>query len=127
MMMTAQTYGAAARRGFSTASATALKRTPLFGLHVANKATMAEFCGYEMPVLYPATSGGVLAEHKHTRAAAGLFDVSHMGQLRFTGEARVRFLESLVVGDIAGLAPGAARLSLFTNEAGGIKDDTVIT
>ena len=80
-----------------------LKRTPLHALHVARGGKMVPFAGYEMPVQYPT---GIIAEHLHTRAQAGLFDVSHMGQLRLVGADAVRSLESLVPGDLQALAPG---------------------
>jgi len=86
---------------------------------------MVPFAGWEMPVLYP--SAGVLKEHNQCRTESALFDVSHMVQLKLHGKDRVAFLEKLVVGDIAGLAQGFSRLSVFTNEKGGIIDDTVIT
>lgn len=87
---------------------------------------MVEFCGYSMPVQYPA---GVLQSHQHTRAEgkASLFDVSHMGQLRITGADRVAFLERAIVGDVAALDDGEAKLSLITNARGGIIDDCVVT
>ena len=85
---------------------------------------MVPFAGYEMPVQYPA---GILAEHLHTRAQAGLFDVSHMGQLRLTGPDPVSALETLVPGDIRGLAPMRMRYSLLLNDAGGILDDLMAT
>ena len=87
---------------------------------------MVPFAGYELPVQYEA---GIKEEHLHTRAAnkAGLFDVSHMGQIRWHGKDRAAFLESVVVGDIKGLAEGSAVLSLITNADGGIIDDTVIS
>ncbi len=108
-----------------------LKRTPLYALHKELGARLVPFAGYEMPVQYPA---GILAEHAHTRTAAGLFDVSHMGQVRLTarpGQAAkggaARALETLVPGDIAGLAPGQQRYTQFTNAAGGILDDLMVT
>ena len=101
-----------------------LARTPLFDEHRALGATLVPFAGYEMPVRYPA---GIMAEHTHTRAAAGLFDVSHMGQLRLTGPAATEALERLVPGDIEGLASGAMRYTQFTNEDGGILDDLIAT
>lgn len=85
---------------------------------------MVPFAGYEMPVQYPA---GVLAEHNHTRARASIFDVSHMGQVSVRGDDRVAALETLVPGDIAGLAPGRMRYTMFTNDAGGILDDLMVT
>jgi glycine cleavage system T protein (aminomethyltransferase) len=104
-----------------------LKRTPLYDLHKELGARLVPFAGYEMPVQYPT---GILAEHAHTRSAAGLFDVSHMGQVRLTakpGHNAAKALESLVPGDIAGLAPGQQRYTQFTNETGGILDDLMVT
>lgn len=101
-----------------------LRRTPLYALHCELGGKMVPFAGYELPVQYPA---GVLAEHQHTRQAASLFDVSHMGQVRIDGAERVAALESLVPCDVAGLAPGAIRYSVFTNASGGILDDLMIT
>ncbi|WP_119462121.1 glycine cleavage system aminomethyltransferase GcvT [Rhodospirillaceae bacterium SYSU D60014] len=104
------------------------KRTPLYVLHQELGAKMVPFAGYDMPVSYPA---GILAEHKQTRAAAGLFDVSHMGQARIiagTGFAdAAAALETLVPGDIQGLAPLRQRYTLFTDETGGILDDLMVT
>jgi len=85
---------------------------------------MVPFAGYEMPVQYPA---GIIAEHLHTRAQAGLFDVSHMGQIRLGGAGAVAALEALVPGDIAALAPGRMRYTLLLNEQGGIIDDLMVT
>jgi aminomethyltransferase len=106
----------------------ALRRTPLHNLHLELGAKMVPFAGYDMPVQYPS---GILAEHLQTRAAAGLFDVSHMGQLRLTakpgGVTPAAALERLVTADIAGLTPGRMRYALFTNEAGGILDDLMVT
>ncbi|MGE0724718.1 MAG: glycine cleavage system aminomethyltransferase GcvT [Alphaproteobacteria bacterium] len=105
-------------------SDTPLKETPLHALHVALGARMVEFAGYAMPVQYPT---GILAEHQHTRAAAGLFDVSHMGQVRLTGPNAAAALETLVPGDIQALAPGRQRYTLFTNDQAGILDDLMVT
>jgi aminomethyltransferase len=99
-------------------------RTPLHALHLSLGGKMVPFAGYDMPVQYPP---GIMAEHLHTRAAAGLFDVSHMGQVRLDGEGVAGALEALVVGDILGLKPGRMRYTLFTNEAGGILDDLMVT
>jgi len=111
-----------------TETATApLKRTPLHALHRELGARLVPFAGYEMPVQYPT---GILAEHAQTRTAAGLFDVSHMGQVRLTakpGQDAAKALETLVPGDIAGLAPGQQRYTQFTNDAGGILDDLMVT
>ena len=94
--------------------------TPLHGLHVELGAKMVPFAGYDMPVQYPS---GVMAEHNHCRAAAGLFDVSHMGQVRLVGADPAAALERLVPGDIQGLAPGQMRYTMFTSAEGGILDD----
>ncbi len=107
---------------------TPLKRTPLHGLHVELNARMVPFAGYAMPVQYP---NGILKEHLHVRAAAGLFDVSHMGQFEIRsgsgrGDDAVRALESVVPMDLLGLASGRQRYALLTNEQGGIRDDLMI-
>src|SRR5471030_1299554 len=95
-------------------------RTPLYALHVELGARMVPFAGYEMPVQFPK---GVLQEHLHTRRAAGLFDVSHMGQLRLVGPAAADALERLVPMDIVGLTLHQQRYALLTAEDGGILDD----
>ena len=103
-----------------------LKRTPLHDLHLALGAKMVPFAGYDMPVQYKL---GVMKEHLHTRAAAGLFDVSHMGQVILRGddpETVALALETLVPVSVAGLAEGRQRYGLFTNEEGGIEDDLMI-
>jgi aminomethyltransferase len=101
-----------------------LKHTPLHDLHVELGGKMVPFVGYAMPVSY---TEGILKEHTHTRSRAGLFDVSHMGQVRLLGDGAAEALESLVPVDMVGLAPGHQRYALFTNEAGGILDDLMIT
>ncbi|WP_134724842.1 glycine cleavage system aminomethyltransferase GcvT [Paracoccus luteus] len=100
-----------------------LRRTPLYDLHLALGARMVPFAGWEMPVQYPM---GVLAEHLHTRAAAGLFDVSHMGQVILRGPDAAQALERLVPADIMGLPQGRQRYGLFTNDSGGVLDDLMI-
>jgi aminomethyltransferase len=103
------------------------QKTPLHALHVELGARMAPFAGYDMPIHYPA---GVLAEHLHTRKAAGLFDVSHMGQALIEGadhKAVAGFLESLCPADILNLAPGRQRYTQLLNEDGGIVDDLMVT
>ena len=103
-----------------------LKRTPLHRLHVELGARLAPFAGYEMPINFP---NGILKEHLHTRAAAGLFDVSHMGQLAVRssgGESVARALEALVPVDLLGLGEGRQRYALLTNSRGGILDDLMI-
>ncbi|SHJ15203.1 aminomethyltransferase [Shimia gijangensis] len=100
-----------------------LLRTPLFDLHVELGAKMVPFAGYEMSVQYPL---GVMKEHLHTRASAGLFDVSHMGQVILRGEsyeAVATAFETLVPMDVLGLGAERQRYGLFTNDAGGIDDD----
>jgi aminomethyltransferase len=106
------------------AAAPPLKRTPVYTLHHALGAQTVPFAGYEMPLQYPA---GILAEHLHTRAEAGLFDVSHMGQLRLTGVDPVAALETLVPSDISGLGPMRMRYTLLLNDNGGILDDLMVT
>jgi aminomethyltransferase len=101
-----------------------LLQTPLHALHVALGAKMVAFAGYDMPVSYPA---GILAEHRHCRSAAALFDVSHMGQLRLVGDDAARALETLVPMDVADLGVGKQRYAFFTNASGGILDDLMIT
>jgi len=109
----------------TTASPAApLLHTPLHALHLELGAKMVPFAGYSMPVSYPQ---GILAEHRLCRESAVLFDVSHMGQLRLTGEDAAAALETLVPVDITGLAPGTQRYALFTNDAGGILDDLMVT
>ncbi len=105
-----------------------LKRTALYDLHLELGAKMVPFAGYEMPVQYPM---GVLKEHLHTRKAAGLFDVSHMGQVIMRPrsgdlEDAAAALESLVPVSLLGLGEGRQRYGFFTNEAGGILDDLMI-
>ncbi|HEX7648290.1 MAG TPA: glycine cleavage system aminomethyltransferase GcvT, partial [Noviherbaspirillum sp.] len=102
----------------------ALSRTPLYNLHVELGARMVPFAGYEMPVQYPT---GVLKEHNHTRAQAGLFDVSHMGQVRLSGPEAAAALETLVPVDIIDLPLNTQRYALFTNEQGGILDDLMVS
>ncbi|TFH85473.1 glycine cleavage system aminomethyltransferase GcvT [Billgrantia azerbaijanica] len=100
-----------------------LKRTPLHDLHVELGAKMVPFAGYGMPVQYPL---GVKKEHEHTRAACGLFDVSHMGQVLLHGPRPAESLETLVPADILGLAEGMQRYALFTSQDGGILDDLMV-
>jgi len=104
-----------------------LLKTPLHSLHVARGGRMVPFAGYEMPVQY---ADGIIAEHNHVRAEAGLFDVSHMGQAFLVGadhETVARALETLVPADIVNLAPGRQRYTQFTNDEGGILDDLMVT
>ena len=112
----------------TVASAGPLSRLPLHDLHVAHGAKLVPFAGYSMPVQY---ATGVLKEHQHTRSAAGLFDVSHMGQAmlrprsgRFEDAAQA--LERLVPADILALPHGRQRYAVFTTETGGIIDDLMV-
>lgn len=98
--------------------------TPLHGLHLAQGARMVPFARYAMPVQYPA---GIMTEHRHTRSAAGLFDVSHMGQAILRGANVAASFEKLVPGDIAGLDTGKMRYTLLLNDDGGIRDDLMAT
>ena len=101
---------------------TQLLRTPLYDLHLELGAKMVPFAGWEMPVQYPM---GVLKEHLHCRAEAGLFDVSHMGQV-ILPEGAVAALEGLLPVDIEGLKEGRQRYAMFTDAAGGILDDLMV-
>ncbi len=104
----------------AAASAAPLLTTPLNALHLELGARMVPFAGYSMPVQYPA---GLMAEHHHTRNAAGLFDVSHMGQLRLVGPDAAAAFETLVPVDVIGLGIGRQRYGLLLNDDGGIIDD----
>ena len=98
--------------------------TPLINLHRELGAKMVAFSGYDMPMHYP---NGIISEHLHTRDYAGLFDVSHMGQISLRGVGAAKTLERFVPSDVVGLAEGAMRYSLLTNLAGGILDDLIVT
>ena len=104
----------------TTAASAALHTTPLNALHTELGARMVPFAGYSMPVQYPQ---GLMAEHKHTRAAAGLFDVSHMGQLRLVGPDAAAAFETLMPVDVIDLPVGKQRYGLLLNDDGGIMDD----
>lgn len=101
-----------------------LLKTPCYDLHIEAGGKMVPFAGYEMPVQYDM---GVKKEHLHTRAQAGLFDVSHMGQLKLVGKGAAAALEALVPVDIIDLPPGKQRYALFTNEQGGLLDDLMVS
>ena len=107
-----------------SADAVALLHTPLHALHVELGAKMVPFAGYAMPVQYPA---GILAEHRHCRYEAALFDVSHMGQIQLRGDGADSALESLVPQDIIGLPVHKQRYAFFTNAQGGLQDDLMVT
>ena len=101
-----------------------LKKTPLDTLHRELGGKMVPFAGYDMPVQY---ANGIIAEHTHTRAKAGLFDVSHMGQAAIRGNDPVAALETLVPGDLQALSASQMRYTMFTNDSGGILDDLMVT
>uniref|UniRef100_G1M1L7 Aminomethyltransferase n=1 Tax=Ailuropoda melanoleuca TaxID=9646 RepID=G1M1L7_AILME len=101
-----------------------LRRTPLYDFHLAHGGKMVAFAGWSLPVQYRDSH---VDSHLHTRRHCSLFDVSHMLQTKILGCDRVKLMESLVVGDIAELRPNQGTLSLFTNEAGGILDDLIVT
>ncbi len=99
-----------------------LRRTPLHDRHVALGARLVPFAGWEMPVQYE----GVIPEHKAVRADAGVFDVSHMGEIEIDGPAASELLQATLSNDIDRLAPGDAQYTLVTNDAGGILDDVIV-
>ena len=101
-----------------------LKQTPLDALHRELGGKMVPFAGFDMPVQYEA---GILKEHLHTREAAAVFDVSHMGQAFLRGDNVQAALETLVPGELQALKEGRTRYTLLTNEAGGILDDLMVT
>lgn len=105
-----------------TENARELKRTPLTDRHAALGARMTEFAGFWMPVHYT----GVLAEHRAVREAAGLFDLSHMGEFRFEGPDAAANLQRLTTNDVSRLAPGQAQYTLLCNERGGVVDDCLL-
>lgn len=98
--------------------------TPLHPYHVSLNAKMAEFAGYDMPIQYPE---GVMAEHLWTRSNAGLFDVSHMGQIMLSGDNVISFLEKITPSSYGSLAHGKAKYSVLTNPEGGIIDDLIVS
>ena len=100
----------------------ALAPTALYAWHVAHHARMVDFAGWSMPVQY----SSIVEEHKATRDAVGVFDISHMGRLRFDGEGVAQFLDRLLTRRVVGLGQGVIRYSLVTNEAGGILDDVLV-
>ena len=100
-----------------------MNKTPLYDLHLALGAKMVPFANYEMPVQYPL---GIMKEHQHTRAAAGLFDVSHMGQIIIRGEGTAQALEKIIPVDLAALPLLKQVYGVFTNDKGGMLDDLII-
>ncbi|XP_007428474.1 aminomethyltransferase, mitochondrial [Python bivittatus] len=114
---------ACGKRGYTSGQEN-LKQTPLYDFHRHHGGKMVAFAGWSLPVQYTHSH---LDSHLHTRQHCSLFDVSHMLQTKVFGRDRVKFIESLVVGDIAELKPDQGTLSLFTNEKGGIIDDLIVT
>ena len=100
----------------------ALSRTPLHAWHAAHGARLVDFAGWHMPVQYKS----IVEEHNATRTAAGVFDVSHMGRIRFDGAGSAGFLDRLLTRKVVGMGPGKIRYSLVCNEAGGILDDVLV-
>ena len=99
-----------------------LRRTPLYERHVAAGAKLVPFAGWEMPVQYE----GVIAEHKAVRTDAGVFDVSHMGEIEIEGPTAAELLQTVLSNDVSRLGEGDAQYTLLTNEEGGIVDDLIV-
>ncbi|HTW94987.1 MAG TPA: glycine cleavage system aminomethyltransferase GcvT [Tepidisphaeraceae bacterium] len=100
-----------------------LKRTPFYDFHISVGAKMVEYAGWEMPLLYR----GITEEHLHTRASGSIFDVSHMGRLRFSGKDAVAFLDRVLTRNVARQQFGQSRYSLVCNESGGVMDDVIVS
>jgi len=100
-----------------------LRTTPLYGEHLRLGAKMVPFAGYSMPIHYPS---GIRSEHLAVRQAAGLFDVSHMGEFEVAGSEALAFIQRLTVNDASRLVPGQAQYSLFCREDGGVLDDLLV-
>src|SRR5436190_2958014 len=111
----------AAGSGSGSAS-TPLLRTPFHQFHVDHGGKMVDFAGWEMPLHY----GSILQEHHQVRRSGGLFDVSHMGRLRFTGRDARKFLDQVCTRQIFDMTPGAIRYSLVCNASGGCRDDVLV-
>ncbi|KTF85962.1 hypothetical protein cypCar_00033103 [Cyprinus carpio] len=116
--------GASGRQDRHASTEVALKKTPLYDFHRAQGGKMVEFAGWSMPVQYKDSH---INSHMHTRQHCSIFDVSHMLQTKVYGRDRMKFIESLIVGDIAELKDNQGTLSLFTNTKGGIMDDLIVT
>lgn len=100
-----------------------LKRTPLYDIHVASGGRMVPFGGWDMPVQYPA---GIIAETGSVRQHSGIFDVSHMGRVEFTGSGAVSFLDTVLSADVEALKPGRSKYHVICNEQAGIIDDAIV-
>lgn len=99
------------------------KKTPLYEQHLAAKGKMVDFAGYQLPIQYPA---GVIKEHLAVRNSAGLFDVSHMGELLFSGKAALDNLQYLLTNDFSTMPIGKVRYGLLCNDNGGVLDDLLV-
>src|SRR5436189_4783296 len=102
--------------------AATLRRTPLYEKHLEAGAKLVPFAGWEMPVQYE----GVIAEHRAVRTDAGVFDVSHMGELEVEGPKAEEFLQHVLSNDVTKLEPGEAQYTLLTNDEGGVIDDLIV-
>lgn len=100
-----------------------LKRTPLYDTHVASGARMVPFGGWDMPVQYP---DGIISETRSVRSSAGMFDVSHMGRIEFSGLGAVAFLDTILSANVAALKIGRSKYHMICNEQGGIIDDAIV-
>src|SRR5436190_21588914 len=110
------------RPSLASPSMQTLRRTPLYEKHVAAGARLVPFAGWEMPVQYE----GVIAEHRAVRTDAGVFDVSHMGELEVEGPKAEELLQHVLSNDVTKLAPGDAQYTLLTNDEGGVIDDLIV-
>ncbi|MDX2132607.1 MAG: glycine cleavage system aminomethyltransferase GcvT [Planctomycetota bacterium] len=99
-----------------------MHRTPLYQFHLDHKAHMVDFAGWEMPLTYY----GLIDEHKQVRASGGIFDVSHMGRVKFAGRGARKFLERVCTRRISDMQPGQCRYSLVCNDQGGVRDDVIV-
>src|SRR5271154_2067636 len=99
-----------------------LLRTPFYDFHLSAGAKMVDFAGWEMPLYYR----GIVDEHLHTRASGSLFDISHMGRLRFSGGDCLPFLEKVLTRNISAQNIGVSRYSLVCNSSGGVLDDVIV-
>jgi aminomethyltransferase len=104
-----------------------LKHTPIYDFHIKAGAQMVDFAGWAMPLLYKRPGVGIIAEHEHTRTAASVFDVSHMGRLKFTGKGAGDFLNRVCTRNLAKGAVGQSLYSLVCNDNGGILDDVIVS
>src|SRR6185437_15950573 len=102
-----------------------LLRSPLYERHVELGAKLADFGGWEMPIEYPASGGGVLKEHAAVRDAVGVFDVSHLGKATVRGSGAARFVNACLSNDLGRIEPGKAQYTLCCDESGGVVDDLI--